>query len=173
MGSSRSRDRLVAGEQNMARKKTWAEKLQDNKDLPRIVDIAGKMSQKWGEGTCVIPAPKEVDQLMKQVRKGQLVTIRELRQALAHRHQATIACPITTGIFSWIAAHAAVEAEQQGTRRVTPWWRTLKTGGELNPKFPGGVERQRALLEAEGHSIVTRGQRSFVEEYELSLASLM
>jgi hypothetical protein len=156
----------------MAHKKTWTEKLHDSKDLPRVIEITEKMSKTWGDGTCVIPAPIEVDQLMRQVCKGKLTTIRELRQALAERHEATIACAITTGIFSWIAAHAAVEAEEQGAKRVTPWWRTLKSGGELNPKFPGGPDRQRALLEAEGHTIIPRGQRLFVENLDQRLAQL-
>ena len=66
-----------------------------------------------------------------------------MRKALAKKHGATIACPITTGIFAWIAAHAADEAESAGARRITPYWRTLKTGGELNPKYPGGVKKLR------------------------------
>jgi hypothetical protein len=96
----------------------------------------------------------EVDAMMKKVPKGQVVTVNRLREALARKHGATIACPITTGIFAWIAAHAAVETQAQGGKRVTPWWRTLKTGGELNPKFPGGVEAQAALLRAEGHALL-------------------
>lgn len=156
----------------MARKKTWTEKLHDSKDLPKVVEITGAAIKSWGEGTCVVPAPVEVDQLMRQVRKGKITTIRELRQALAEHHQADMACPITTGIFSWIAAHAAVEAEEQGTKRVTPWWRTLKTGGELNPKYPGGPQRQRALLEVEGHTVVQRGQKLFVEGFDQQLATL-
>jgi alkylated DNA nucleotide flippase Atl1 len=112
------------------------------------------MSRKWGTGTVVIPAPLEVDALMRQVPKGKVVTVNRLRAALARRHGATIGCPITTGIFAWIAAHAAVEAQAQGRKRVTPWWRTLKAEGELNPKFPGGVEAQARLLRAEGHAIL-------------------
>jgi hypothetical protein len=79
------------------------------------------------------------------------------------------ACPITTGIFSWIAAHAAAEAEAEGKKRVTPYWRTLKTGGELNPKYPGGVEGIARRLRAEGHNIVTKGKRMFVAEHEKKL----
>src|SRR6266536_2555374 len=120
-------------------KKSWREKLGDSKGLPKVGEVSGKMSQRWGEGTMVIPAPVEVDALMKMVPKGRLVTINELRAALAAKHKVTFACPITTGIFSWIAAHAAAEAEAEGAKRVTPYWRTLKTGGKLNPKYPGGV----------------------------------
>ena len=118
----------------------------------------------------MIPAPLEVDALMRRVRRGRLVTIQELRAALAKRHGATIACPITTGIFAWIAAHAANEAELEGRRRITPYWRTLKNGGELNPKYPGGLEAIRSRLEAEGHRIIAKGSRYFVANHSQALA---
>jgi len=117
----------------------------------------------------VIPAPLEVDALMKQVPKGRVVTINELRAALATRHHANFACPITTGIFSWIAAHAANEAAEEGVRRITPYWRTLKTGGELNPKYPGGIKEIAKKLKAEGHKIVQKGKRCLVAEHEKAL----
>ena len=90
----------------MKTKKNWREKLADNKGLPRVSKVTGKMTKRWGTGTFVIPAPLEVDALMKRVPKGRVVTINELRAALAKRHKVDFACPITTGIFSWIAAHA-------------------------------------------------------------------
>jgi hypothetical protein len=150
----------------MKARKSWREKLADDKGLPRVSQVTGKMSRRWGEGTMVIPAPLEVDALMKQVPKGKLATINELRAALAAKHKATFACPITTGIFSWIAAHAADEAEAGGSKRITPYWRTLKTGGELNPKYPGGLKALTNRLRAEGHKIVSRGKRSVVADYE-------
>src|SRR6185312_7840961 len=96
------------------KRKSWQQKLSDNKGHPTVFKISEKQSKRWGSGTCVIPAPAEVDALMRSVPKGKLTTIDEMRKALARRHRATIACPITTGIFSWIAAHAAAEAEAQG-----------------------------------------------------------
>jgi hypothetical protein len=144
-------------------KKSWHEKLHDSKDLPRVGPVTGKMTQRWGQGTMVIPAPIEVDEIMRTVRKGQLITIEDIRRRLATKHGADFTCPITTGIFAWIAAHAADEAEQDGKKKITPYWRTLKTGGEINPKYPGGVANIRARLEAEGHTIVARGRRHFVE----------
>ena len=101
---------------------------------------------------------------------NQAIFINDLRAALARKHKADFACPITTGIFSWIAAHAAAEDAAAGRKRFTPWWRTLKTGGELNPKFPGGIAAQKARLEAEGHSVVRKGKRFFVREFEQALA---
>ena len=149
--------------------KSWREKLADDKGLPRVSEVTGKMSKRWGEGRFVIPAPREVDALMKQVPKGRVVTINELRTALAIKHKADFACPITTGIFSWIAAHAAAEAEAEGAKRITPFWRTLKIGGEINPKYPGGVDGAAKRLRAEGQRIVSKGKRTLVADYEKRL----
>src|SRR3954462_12428986 len=156
----------------MKARKTWREKLADSKGLPKVGKIEGKMTTRWGTGTMVVPAPLEVDELMRRVPKGKLVTINELRAALAKKHGVNIACPITTGIFSWIAAHAADEAAREGAKRITPYWRTLKTGGELNPKYPGGIPRLKKLLSAEGHRVSQRGKRWFVEDFQRSVVSL-
>ena len=151
----------------MARRKpTWREKLLDSKGHPTVSPTGGNMSKRFGEGLMLIPAPIEVDEVMRSVRKGKLITIDGIRQRLAAKHNADFTCPITTGIFAWIAAHAADEAEHAGKKRVTPYWRTLKAGGELNPKYPGGIENLRSRLEAEGHTIVQKRKRLFVEDYE-------
>ena len=94
-------------------------------------------------GTYVIPAPIEVDAIMKKVPKGKLITINEIRQVLARKHKTQFGCSITTGIFAWIAANAAEEDVADGKKRITPYWRTLKNGGELNPKYPGGMTYAR------------------------------
>ena len=153
----------------MKARKTWREKLADSKGMPKTGKIEGKMSTRWGTGTMVIPAPREVDELMRRVPKGRFVTSNELRAALARKHGVNFACPITTGIFSWIAAHAAQEAAQEGAKRITPYWRTLKTGGELNPKYPGGLDGIRKQLQSEGHKFVRRGKRTLVADFEKSL----
>ena len=117
----------------------------------------------------VIPAPIEVDEIMKKVRKGKLITIDGIRKKLEKKHGTTIACPLTTGIFAWIAAHAANEAETEGKKRITPYWRTLKSKGELNPKYPGGIENLKARLQSEGHTIIQKRKRFFVEDFEETL----
>jgi alkylated DNA nucleotide flippase Atl1 len=153
----------------MKPKKSWREKLADDKGLPKIGKVTGKMSKRWGTGKMVIPAPREVDALMRQVPKGRVVTINELRAALAKRHKADFACPITTGIFSWIAARAAAEAAAEGAKRITPYWRTLKVGGEVNPKYPGGVDRVSQRLGAEGHRLIKKGKRTLIADYHKRL----
>lgn len=151
------------------KKKSWQKKLADSKNLPKVVKIEGKMSTRWGTGTVVIPAPIEVDEIMKKVPKGKLITINQIREILAKKHCATIGCPITTGIFAWIAANVADEMANAGKKNLTPYWRTLKTGGEINEKYPGGVKLQKKLLEQEGHKIIQKGKKYIVSDYEKNL----
>jgi hypothetical protein len=141
----------------MKAKKTWREKLADSKDLPK---------------TMVIPSPLEVDAVMRRAPKGKLTTISEVRACLARKHGTDIACPMTTGIFAWIAAHAAEEARASGEKSITPYWRTLKAGGELNPKYPGGIHALARLLKAEGHRVVRKGSKHVVADFEERLARL-
>jgi len=155
-------------------KKSWREKLADDKGLPRVVEINDRMSKRWGTGTVCIPAPREVDEIMAEVPRGKVTTINQIRAVVAQKHGASIGCPITTGIFAWIAAHAAEETRAEGKADITPYWRTLKTGGELNPKYPGGVEAQAARLKEEGHTIEpVKGKKPpRVKDYEKVLVEL-
>ncbi len=150
-------------------RKTWREKLADAKDLPKVVRIDARESQRWGGDTLLIPAPRQVDEMMRRVPFGKLTTVNQIRAALARRHGAAIGCPLTTGIFMSIAARAAEEAAAEGATDITPYWRTLKSGGELNPRFPGGVEAQAARLEAEGHRIDRSRRVPRVIDYERAL----
>lgn len=156
----------------MGKKKSWREKLLNSKDLPKVVEMPEKLRNKWGEGTMLIPAPIEVDEIMRKVPKGKVITITRIREVLAKKHGATIGCPLTTGIFVSIAAHAAEEAKQMGEKDITPYWRTLRAKGELNPKFPGGVEKQKELLEKEGIKVIKKGKKYFVQDYEKYLAEI-
>ena len=79
--------------------------------------------------------------------------------------------PITAGIFVSIAAWASYQRKEN----ETPYWRTLKANGELNPKYPGGVDAQKEKLESEGHTIIKKGRtniRYYVKDYEKCLFEL-
>jgi alkylated DNA nucleotide flippase Atl1 len=156
----------------LPKRKSWSEKLQDSKGLPQVQKITDKMSKRWGTGTVVIPAPMEVNEIMRKVPKGKLTTINDIRAALAKKHGATIGCPITTGIFAWIAAGAAEEEREKGEKDITPYWRTLKTGGVINERYPGGVDVQKKLLEKEGHKVIQKGKKCVVVDYDKSLAEI-
>ena len=70
-------------------RKSWREKLADDKGLPKVEEVTETMSQRWGTGTFVIPAPREVNEIMRQVPESKLVTINQIREALARKHCAS------------------------------------------------------------------------------------
>jgi hypothetical protein len=73
-------------------RKTRREKLADDKGLPKIAKIEGKLSKRWGSGTMVIPDPREVDAMIRTIRKGRTATINNLRAMLAKKHGVDICC---------------------------------------------------------------------------------
>ena len=99
--------------------------------------------------------PIEYDKVMSLVPYGNVITIVEIREYFAKLSGADFTEPITVGIFVSIAAQASF----QRSENETPYWRTLKANGELNPKYPGGVEAQKAKLETEGHTIFKKGRK--------------
>ena len=147
-------------------------KLHDKKDFPKIKIIPRKLSKSWGKGKFVLPSPIEVNTLMKRVPKGKLTTINEIRKKLAKKYKTTTACPIVTGIFAWISANAAEEDIKDGRKKVTPYWRTIKSDGKINEKYPGGVSLQKKKLFNEKHEIVLKGKNYFVKNFENKLAKL-
>lgn len=145
----------------MKSRKSWREKM-DNPRLPKLVEIPPAMRKRFGEGTMLVPHPRDVDALIRKVPEGSLITLTRIREELARSHGAAVTCPLTAGIFVRIAAEAAEEdAAAGGEGPVTPYWRVVKDDGSLNPKFPGGVERQAERLRAEGHRVAAgRGRRA-------------
>lgn len=153
----------------MAKKKSWKEKLEGNPDLPKIQEITTDAAPHRITGWMVVPSPMEVDEIMKRIPAGRLITIQEIRSILARRHGADTACPLSTGLFASIAAQAAEEAAAGGDKGTTPYWRTLKTGGILNEKYPGGVKEQTRKLQSEGHQVGSKGKHHVVVGYEESV----
>lgn len=152
-------------------KTTWQEKLNNpSAKLPKIVVIKGKMAGRFGTKAgdrMVIAHPKEVDAIIKQVKKGKLITQGVIRDELAKKHQVNSTCPLTTGIFCRIAAEAAEEDRQAGIKLITPYWRVLKDDGSLNEKFPGGTKAQAAKLKQEGFRVEKSGKSKLrVKDFE-------
>jgi len=151
-------------------RKTWAEKLGNAEaKAAHPHHFYCKMSKQ----RMVIPAVDEMEQLMRGVRKGRLMAIKQMTDLFRERHDVDQCCPITTGIFAWIIAHAADGDERSGRKRVPPWWRVLKTGGYLNPKWPGHGKTQRSKLETEGHRVLQKGKNLVVDDYESALVGFM
>ncbi len=146
--------------------------LQDCKDMPKTQIITDQKSiEKYGGDKMYFAPPIDYDRVMKQVPRGKVITIGEIRNYFARLAGADFTEPITAGIFVSIAAWASYQRADSDT----PYWRTLRANGELNAKYPGGIEAQKEKLEAEGHTIVTKGRtnlRYFVKDYEQTLFEL-
>jgi alkylated DNA nucleotide flippase Atl1 len=114
----------------------------------------------------VLVNPSEIVEIMKKVPKGKLITIVEICKRIAKEHKVKGCCSLTTGIFIMTAANAAEEASKQGKDLGIPYWRTLKANGFLNEKYPGGAEAQKALLEKEEFTVIPRGKKYMVQDFE-------
>lgn len=151
----------------MSTRKGWRDRLASYPNLPNVKAIPPAMRARHGEGTIATPSPAEVEEAMRGVPEGRLATVLGIGEEIAARHHASIGCTVTTAIFAHMVAHATEEAMTGADQ--TPYWRTLKIGGELNPKYPGGIEAQMSRLEAEGHTVVQRGKRYFLEDFAQKL----
>lgn len=153
-------------------KKDFNAMLHAQKDMPRIQEITdeGSIARYGGRRMLLAPAI-DYDRLIRRIPRGKVVTVGQLRTYLAAQYGADFTDPITAGIFVSIAAWAS----EQRTEDKIPWWRVLKASGALNPKLPGGAEKQKALLEQEGHTVVQKGRTKLVyvvQDYEKAAAGL-
>ena len=147
-------------------KKDFNAMLHKATDMPKIQIVTDEATiKKYGGEKMYFAPPLTYDEIMKKVPYGKVITVGMIRDYLAKENGADFTDPITAGIFVSIAAWASY----QRTEGETPYWRTLKANGELNPKYPGGVEAQREKLEAEGHAIIRKGRTNikyYVKDYE-------
>lgn len=153
-------------------KKDFNAMLNDSKDMPKLQIITDKKSiEKYGGDKMYFAPPADYDKVMKTIPSGKVTTIGAIRDYFAKQNNADFTEPITAGIFVSIAAWASYQRPDD----ETPYWRTLKANGELNPKYPGGIFAQKEKLEAEGHTIIQKGRKNikyYVQNYEAVLFEL-
>ena len=147
-------------------KKDFNAMLHRETDMPKIQIVTDEATiKKYGGERMYFSPPVTYDEIMKKVPFGKVITVGAVREYLAKKNNADFTDPITAGIFVSIAAWASHQRRED----KTPYWRTLKAKGELNAKYPGGVEAQKEKLEAEGHTIIERGRKNiryYVKDYE-------
>ena len=153
-------------------KKDFNAMLHDSKDMPKFQTITDEKSiEKYGGDKMYFAPPIEYDKVVQLVPYGKLLTVGTIRDYFAKRSGADFTEPITAGIFVSIVAWASYQRSED----ETPYWRTLKANGELNAKYPGGIEAQKEKLETEGHTIVQKGRKNiryYVKDYENALFTL-
>ena len=55
---------------------------------------------------------------------------------------------------------AVITARNKAVSATTPE-EEMKANGELNAKYPGGIEAQKEMLEKEGHTVIQKGRKIF------------
>lgn len=153
-------------------KKDFNAMLYNNKDMPKFQTITdAKTIEKYGGDLMYFAPPIDYDKVMKQIPYGKIITVGKIREYFARKNGADFTEPLTAGIFISIVAWAS----HQRKENKTPYWRTLKANGELNEKYPGGIEVQKEMLEQEGHVIIQKGRKNikyYVKDYEAVLFDL-
>ena len=153
-------------------KKDFNAMLHRETDMPKIQIVTDEATiKKYGGERMYFAPPVTYDEIMKKVPFGKVITVGAVRDYLAKKNNADFTDPITAGIFVSIAAWASHQRHED----KTPYWRTLKANGELNAKYPGGIEAQKEKLEAEGHTVIARGRKNiryYVKDYEKVLFDL-
>ena len=141
-------------------------------DMPKVQIITDEAAiRKYGGEKMFFAPPLAYDEIMKTIPFGKVITVGAIREYLAKKNHADFTDPMTAGIFVSIAAWAS----WQRSADKTPYWRTLKANGELNAKYPGGIEVQKGKLASEGHTILQKGRKNiryYVKDYENALFDL-
>jgi alkylated DNA nucleotide flippase Atl1 len=162
------------------KRKSWQEKLVNKNNLPKVLKLqkkfpcynaVHKMGADVGDNV-VLVNPSEIVELMKQIPEGKLITLVEICKTIAKKHRVSACCSLTTGIFIMTAANAAEEAAKEGKLLHIPYWRTLKADGFLNEKYPGGALAQKKLLEQEGFTVLKKGEKFVVKDFENYIAEV-
>ena len=125
----------------MAIKKSWLDKLNENKE-PKIKRIDIDFADIPSGSNMFIATPKLIDAYIKEISVGKRIDLKTLRKDLAIEHNADCTCPVTTGIFLRIVAEANYEKLQQGKslEEITPFWRAIEPNSTLAKKLTFGQE---------------------------------
>lgn len=142
--------------------------LKNSKDMPKVQIIKDEVTiKRYGGEKMLLAPPIYYDEVIKKVPKGYVITIKQIREYLAKKLNADFTDPMTAGIFVNIVAWASYQRNND----ITPYWRVLKSDGELNNKYPEGIALQKRLLEEEGFTVISKGKKPkyYVKDYEKSL----
>ncbi len=136
----------------MARRKTWAEKMEAGGRSPRVKRIEKPFAGRKAGEKMLIATPRLVESYIRAIPEGQSVDVKTLRDDLAREAGADFTCPVSTGMFLRIVAEAAWEAHEKGTPidALPPIWRVLDSQSPTLKKLSFDPEFLLAQRRKEG-----------------------
>lgn len=129
----------------------WEAKLRPEL-APRVVEDG----RRGGGSRLLLPTPLLVGEVVAAIPRGRVMTLGQLRRALAARFDADSTCPLMTGMFATILAGAVVEDISQRRKPRWPIWRLVRDDGTLHPKWPLDPLYRATLLRQEGVRLTRR-----------------
>ena len=129
-----------------------------------IVQIAPQLERFFGtSGRMLKPCAATVAALVAQIPSGQVVTSDLLRRKLADQFGVEVACPYDTKMALLKISNDS-SLNESGLN--VPYWRVIKTNGELNHQYRGGLEAQMALLQSEGFTVDDSGKKPRIKPFK-------
>jgi hypothetical protein len=132
-----------------ARRKTWSEKMA-HPPAPEVQVIDKPFGGAPSGAKMLIATPIIVKAYIEEIPNGSTKTVPGMREDLAARYKADFTCPLTTGIFTRIAAESALDDLNGGksVEDITPFWRIVDPTSPLAKKLSCGpafiIERRAA-----------------------------
>jgi len=123
---------------------SWTEKLNCSK-APLKKRFEKSVAGMPAGALMYISTPQEIDAYIRQIPRGQSVSVQQMRVDLANSNKADCTCPLTTGIFLRIVAEAAFETINGGNSPdTTPFWRVIEPKASIVKKlsFDGAFIQQ-------------------------------
>lgn len=117
--------------------KSWVEKRDGHKNKSHITQLEKRFAGIPEGSWLLISCPQEIDEYIRSLDEGSLITAQEMRSALARKHNAEATCPVSSGIFLRIVCEAALEERASGKAidEITPFWRIDLAGTSAAKKL--------------------------------------
>jgi len=131
-------------------KKTVREKLAVKKEI-KIVRLEKAFGGMTAGQKMLVATPQIVDAYIRNIPRGVIKTIPELRADLARDYKCDGTCPLSTSIFIRMSAEAALEdmADDLPEAKIAPFWRIIDSNAKMVKKLnlpdAGWLDDRRAL----------------------------
>lgn len=129
---------------------------------PKIVDIPVKMEKFYGKGKMLHPSIEEIEEVVKLIPKGFVITIKEVAKRLSKEFGTEVTCPMRTGN----GLKKIGERYSRSTIDVQmPFWRVIRAD-----KFvikSKNMELSASLIENEGFTLLLKKTDSIKIEVAL------
>jgi hypothetical protein len=115
---------------------------------PKVKVLETNFADMKAGQTMVVPTPELIRSVIEDTSEGQQLSLSALREVLAARTSAEVACPVTTSIFlrklivmEWAQRQKLPTGELENSQRTTlPFWRVVNPTMPLHKKLDPAIQ---------------------------------